>query len=75
MEKHELEPNHENLSKCCGPNCLFERLYIEAELNDNKVHAKKPDDEIIVDNLLEIILKVISAHTYSKIPQPVLMAF
>ena len=62
METHELQLNHENLS-CCGPNCVFERLYIAVELRDNKVHTKTKD-EITIDGLFK---SNITAHFISYI--------
>ena len=40
MRINDLQLNHDNLSKCCGFNRLFERFCIIAELSDNKVHTK-----------------------------------
>ena len=40
METHEIQLNHGNLSKCCGPNREFELFYHTEEIRDNKVHTK-----------------------------------
>ena len=40
MEKHELQLNYDNLSKYCGPNVVFERFVIVADLKDIKVNEK-----------------------------------
>ena len=41
IETHEIQPNHGNLSKCCGTNREFELFCHAAEIRDDKVHAKK----------------------------------
>ena len=56
MEKHELQLYHDNLSKYCGHNVVFERFVITAELKDNRVHAKIPENQIREDNLFKKIL-------------------
>ena len=35
METQELKLSHENISKCCGPNREFVKLFYTAELKDN----------------------------------------
>ena len=64
IEKHELQLNHENLSKCCGPNCVFEIFYIEAEFSENRIHVTPPKDEITIDDLYK---KYIIGHFSSYI--------
>ena len=56
METHEMQLNHEHLSKCCGPNRVFIKFYITAELTYNKVHARKIKDEITMNDLFKKIL-------------------
>ena len=41
MYNHELKHNKKNISKWCGPNCVFIKIDIEAELRNNKLPAKK----------------------------------
>ena len=69
-----MQLNQDNLSKCCGPNCIFLRLCIAAELRNNKAHAKKSKDKLTIDGLFKKILQVILAHAYRKLPQRVYMA-
>ena len=40
METHELKPNKQNISKCCGKNCEFVKCCVAAELRSNKLHEK-----------------------------------
>ena len=75
VETHEIQLNHDNLSKWCRPNCVFVRLCIKVELRDSKVHTTHSKDKITIDNLFKKILQVISIHAYSKLPQRLLMAF
>ena len=68
METHELQLNYESLYKYCGPNFVFIRLCIAAEIRNDKAHTNKPRYEITIDDLFKKILQVIPAHTYLELP-------